>query len=253
MREEILKVNALAAAFFHEVLLTSREADAKAAREYLKGRGVNLETVKKFQLGFAPNEWDALLKYLKSKGISEELMLKAGLIIAREGKSGFYDRFRNRIVFPILDIQNRFVAFGARAMADSDGAKYINSPETVLYTKGQHMFGLQLTKAAVGKLDRIIVVEGYMDMIMPYVHGVENIAASLGTALTVEQIRLVRRYTHNVVMLFDTDAAGQSAIVRSLDLLIDEGMNVRVATLAQDEDPDSFIRQYGAGCVRQTD
>lgn len=245
LREEILKINALAAAFFHEMLLISREEVVKGSRDYLKGRGVNLETVKKFQLGFAPNEWDALLKYLRSKAISEELMLKAGLIIAREGKSGFYDRFRNRIVFPILDVQNRCVAFGARAMADSDGAKYINSPETAVYTKGQHMFGLQLTKTAVGKLDRIIVVEGYMDMIMPYIHGVENIAASLGTALTVDQIRLVRRYTHNVVMLFDTDAAGQSAIVRSLDLLIDEGMNVRVATLAQDEDPDSFIRQYG--------
>ena len=253
LREEILKINAVSAAFFHETLLTSREADVKGARDYLKGRGVNLETVKKFQLGFAPNEWDALLKYLRSKGISEDMISKAGLIIAREGKSGFYDRFRNRIMFPIGDIQNRFVAFGARAMADSDGAKYINSPETPVYTKGQQMFGLGLTKTAVGKLDRIIVVEGYMDMIMPYIHGVENIAASLGTALTIEQIRLIRRYTHNVVMLFDTDAAGQSAIVRSLDLLIDEDMNVRVATLAQDEDPDSFIRQQGvpafAACI----
>ena len=245
LREDVLKVNALAATFFHGILLESRETDVKNARDYLKGRGVELETVKKFQLGFAPNEWDALLKYLRSKGISEEVMLKAGLIIAREGKSGFYDRFRNRILFPILDIQSRPVAFGARAMQDSDGAKYINSPETPVYTKGQHMFGLSVTKAAVGKLDRIIVVEGYMDMIMPYIHGVENSAASLGTALTVDQIRLIRRYTHNVVMLFDTDAAGQSAIVRSLDLLIDEGMNVRVATLAQDEDPDSFIRQQG--------
>ena len=245
LREEILKINGLAAVFFHETLLTSREVDVKAARDYLKGRGVDLEVVKKFQLGFAPNEWDALLKYLKSKGISEELILKAGLIIAREGKAGFYDRFRNRIIFPITDIQNRPVAFGARTMADSDGAKYINSPETPVYTKGQHMFGLGLTKAAVGKLDRIIVVEGYMDMIMPYIHGVENIAASLGTALTPEQIRLIRRYTPNVVMLFDTDPAGQAAIVRSLDLLIDEGMNVGVATLAQDADPDSFIRQQG--------
>jgi DNA primase len=136
-------------------------------------------------------------------------------------------------------------------MQESDGAKYINSPETALYTKGQHMFGLQLTKAAVGKLDRIIVVEGYMDMIMPYIHGVENIAASLGTALTVEQIRLIRRYTPNVVMLFDTDTAGQSAIVRSLDLLIDEEMNVRVATLAKDEDPDSFIRLHGTEAFAQ--
>jgi len=245
LREEILKINELAAAFFHDTLLTGRESEVKAARDYLKGRGVSLETVNKFQLGFAPNEWDALLKYLRSKGISEELIFKAGLIIAREGKSGYYDRFRNRIVFPITDVQSRFVAFGARAMQDSDGAKYINSPETPVYTKGQHLFGLQLTKTAVGKLDQTIVVEGYMDMIMPYIHGVENIAASLGTALTVDQIRLIRRYTPNVVMLFDTDAAGQSAIVRSLDLLIDEGMNVRVATLAQDEDPDSFIRQQG--------
>ncbi len=245
LREEILKVNALTAAFFHELLLTSRQEEAKTAREYLKGRGVNLDTVKKFQLGFAPNEWDALLKYLRSKGISEELTAQAGLIIAREGKGGFYDRFRNRIVFPIGDVQNRYVAFGARTLQESDGAKYINSPETAVYTKGQHMFGLAETKAAVGKMDQIIVVEGYMDMIMPYIHGVENIAASLGTALTVEQVRLLRRYTQNVVMLFDTDAAGQSAIVRSLDLLIDEGMNVRVATLSQDEDPDSFIRQQG--------
>jgi DNA primase len=245
LREEVLKINVLAAGFFHETLLSSNDPQVKIARDYLKSRGVDLETVKKFQLGFALNEWDALLKYLKSKGISEELISKAGLIIAREGKNGFYDRFRNRIVFPILDIQSRCVAFGARAMQDSDGAKYINSPETPVYTKGQHMFGLQLTKAAVGKLDRVIVVEGYMDMIMPYIHGVENIAASLGTALTVEQIRLIRRYTSNVVMLFDTDAAGQSAIVRSLDLLIDEGMNVRVATLAQDADPDSFIREHG--------
>ena len=245
LREEILKINALAAVFFHETLLNGRESDVKTARDYLKGRGIDLETAKKFQLGFAPNEWDALLKYLRAKGTSEELVSKGGLIIAREGKSGFYDRFRNRVVFPIFDIQNRCVAFGARAMQESDGAKYINSPETAVYTKGHHMFGLQMTKAAIGKLDRIIVVEGYMDMVMPYIHGVENIAASLGTALTVDQIRLVRRYTTNVVMLFDTDAAGQSAIVRSLELLVDEDMNVCVATLSQDEDPDSFIRQHG--------
>lgn len=244
-REEILKINALAAGFFHETLLSAREDDVKKAREYLKGRGINLETVKKFQLGFAPNEWDALLKYLKSKGTAEEVVSKAGLVIAREGKNGYYDRFRNRVVFPILDTQSRFVAFGARAMQDSDGAKYINSPETAVYTKGQHMFGLQLSRASAAKQDRIIVVEGYMDMIMPYIHGVENIAASLGTALTVDQVRLVRRYTSNVVMLYDSDAAGQSAIARSLDLLIDEGMNVRVAALAEGDDPDSFIRRQG--------
>jgi len=245
LRDEIFKINALSAAFFHDALLKNSESDVKKARDYLKARGIDLETVKKFQVGFALNEWDALLKYLRSKGFGEELIFKAGLIIAREGKSGYYDRFRNRIIFPIADIQSRSVAFGARAMQDSDGAKYINSPETPVYTKGQHMFGLNLTKAAVGKLDQIIVVEGYMDMIMPFIHGVDNLAASLGTALTVDQIRLIRRYTPNVIMLFDTDSAGQAAIIRSLDLLIDEGMNVKVATLGVDEDPDSFIRKEG--------
>ncbi|MBF0511306.1 MAG: DNA primase [Candidatus Omnitrophica bacterium] len=245
IREDIFKINNLAAGFFHDLLLKDRTEEAKRGRDYLKERGVDLETVKKFQLGFAPNEWDALLKYLKSHGYPEERVLAAGLIIAREGKNGFYDRFRNRIVFPISDVQNRCVAFGARALSEEQGAKYINSPETAIYTKGQHMFGLNRARQVIGQMDKIIVVEGYMDMIMPYIHGVENISASLGTALTVEQIRLIRRYTSNVVMLYDADAAGQAAMIRSLDMLIDEGMNVRVAALAEGEDPDSFIRQEG--------
>jgi len=251
LRDEIYKINELAAGYFHELLLTSRDKAAEAAREYLKGRGVNLETVRKFQIGFAADEWDGLKKFLNKKGISEQLMEQAGLAIAREKKDGFYDRFRNRIIFPIFDIQSRPVAFGARAMANEEGAKYINSPETPVYTKGRHLFGLNLTKTAVGKMDQAIVVEGYMDMIMPFVHGVENIAASQGTALTVEQIRLIRRYTPNVVMLFDTDPAGQNAIIRSLDLLVEEGMNVRVVTLSAGKDPDSFIRAYGIDDFRR--
>jgi DNA primase len=130
-------------------------------------------------------------------------------------------------------------------MKDDQGAKYINSPDTPVYTKGHHLFGLQLTRNAIAKKDFAIVVEGYMDMIIPFQHGVDNIVASLGTALTVEQIRLLRRYTNNIVMLFDADKAGQAAIVRSLDLLIEQEMNVRVAKLATDEDPDSFIRKFG--------
>ena len=253
LRDEIYKVNELAAGYFHELLLASREPAAKTARDYLKNRGVSLDIVRQFQLGFAADEWEGLIGFLKQKGISLELMQQAGLIIAREKGQGFYDRFRNRVIFPIFDIQSRSVAFGARAMSNEEGAKYINSPETPVYTKGRHLFGLHLTKTAVGKLDQAIVVEGYMDMIMPFVHGVENIAASQGTALTVEQIRLIRRYTPNVVMLFDTDPAGQNAIVRSLDLLVEEGMNVRVVTLSDPaggplrggEDPDSFIRTRG--------
>ena len=244
LKDEIYKINEWALQFFHEKLLISRDADTKAAREYLKGRGIDLETVKKFKLGFAADEWEALINFLKQKKVSIELMHQAGLVIARE-KSGYYDRFRGRIIFPIFDIHSHPVAFGARALKESEGAKYINSPETPVYTKGRHLFGLDLTKKSVGELDHIVIVEGYMDMIMPFTHGVSNIAASLGTALTVEQIRLIRRYASNVIMLFDTDPAGQAAIVRSLDLLIDEGMNVKVVTLAQDLDPDSYIRKLG--------
>ncbi len=245
VREDIYKVNELALQFFHQTLLTGRDQQTEAARDYLKNRGINLDAAKQFQLGFAPGDWDGLLKHLTSKGLGLELMQQAGLIVARENKSGFYDRFRNRVMFPIFDIQSRPVAFGGRAMSGDDGAKYINSPETPVYTKGRHLFGLHLTKAAAGTMDRLIVVEGYMDMVTPFTRGVQNIAASLGTALTVEQIRLIRRYTPNVTMLFDTDPAGQSAIIRSLDLLIDEEMNTQVVKLKAGEDPDSFIRSFG--------
>jgi len=246
IKDDIYKINEWALQFFHDRLLTSLDATPKAARDYLKARGVDLETVKKFRLGCAPDGWDELISFLKQKDVSLEDMHQAGLVIARDKKSGYYDRFRGRIIFPIFDINSRPVAFGARAMSKDDGgAKYINSPETPVYTKGRHLFGLNLTKASVGDEDHIVVVEGYMDMIMPFIHGVGNIAASLGTALTVDQIRLIRRYSPNVIMLFDTDPAGQAAIVRSLDLLIDEGMNVKVTTLSEGQDPDSFIREFG--------
>lgn len=251
LKDDIYRVNEMATGYFHDLLLSSRDAAANKAREYLKNRGVSLDIVKQFRIGFAADEWDGLIRFLGSKGINSTLMEQAGLVIAREGKSGHYDRFRNRVIFPIADIQSRPVAFGARALSETEGAKYINSPETAVYTKGRHLYGLNLTKTATGKLDQAIVVEGYMDMIMPFCHTVENIMASLGTALTVEQIRLIRRYTTNVVMLFDTDPAGQNAIIRSLDLLVEEGMNVRVVTLAKDEDPDSFIRSFGVEAFRR--
>ncbi len=245
IKDDIYQINEWALQFFHEQLLTSKDATAKVAREYLKNRGVDLETVKKFRIGYAPDEWDRVIGVLKSKDVTLEVMHQAGLVITREKGGGYYDRFRGRIIFPIFDINNRPIAFGARALSNTDSAKYINSPETPIYIKGKHLFGLNLTKASVGEEDYVVIVEGYMDMIMPFVHGINNIAASLGTALTVDQIRLIRRYSPNVVMLFDTDPAGQAAIVRSLDLLIDEGMNVKVVTLGQDQDPDSFIREQG--------
>ncbi|MFH1360332.1 MAG: DNA primase [Candidatus Omnitrophota bacterium] len=244
LKEVLYSTNDCAVRFFHENLISSKEPSAVLAREYLKNRGLSLETVKKCKIGFALDQWDRLLNHLQAQKISLSFIEKAGLIVPQERGNGFYDRFRHRIIFPIFDVRLRCVAFGARAMKEGI-AKYINSPETILYTKGQHLYGLHLAKNAIQEKDSVIVVEGYMDFLIPCQAGVENIVASQGTALTVEQIRLLRRYTKNIIMLFDTDKAGESAMVRSLDLLIDEGMNVKVTLLKAGEDPDSFVRKFG--------
>ena len=243
-REQLFSVNHSAAGFFHQILMTHKNREVQEAREYLKKRGVTPEMVKKFQIGFALDQWDGLNLFLKGKNIPTNLMEKAGLIIMKEGGGGFYDRFRNRIIFPIFDVKSQCLGFGARAIKES-GAKYINSPETTIYIKGHHLYGLHLAKEGIARQDAVIIVEGYMDFIMPFQSGVNNIVASLGTALTVEQIRLIRRYTRNIIMVFDADQAGESAMLRSLHLLIEEGMNVKIGALEKGEDPDSFVRKYG--------
>jgi len=250
LAKQIYHINQSAVDFFHSNLLKDRSTEAAEARKYLKGRGIDLTAVQSFQLGFALNQWDALLKALEPSG-RLAVMEKGGLIVSRKSGSGYYDRFRNRIIFPIFDERGRPVAFGARAMDPDNPAKYLNSPESPVYVKGRHLYGFHLSKQDVARDDQIIIVEGYLDFITPFVAGVRNVAASLGTALTVEQIRLIRRYTRNVVMLFDADPAGESAMNRSLDLLIDEGMNVRIAVLSAQEDPDSYIRSYGVEAFRQ--
>ena len=244
LKELLYKSNEQAVFYFHDNLIHGKNPAAVGARTYLQRRGIKLETAKRFKLGFALDRWDGLLKDLNKKGVGTQLLEKAGLIIPQEKKDGYYDRFRNRIIFPIFDIRSRPVAFGARAMEET-GAKYINSPETAVYTKGQHLYGLYLSKEAIRQKDQVIIAEGYMDFLLPYQYGIQNIVASLGTALTIEQIRLLRRYTKNIIMLLDTDQAGQNAMVRSLDLLIEEGLDVQVASLSAGEDPDSFIRKHG--------
>jgi DNA primase len=197
------------------------------------------------------DKWDALINYLRAKNISLSLLEKAGLVLSKEG-GGYYDRFRNRIIFPIFDVNSRTLGFGARvlptviqAKPDASIAKYVNSPETPIYTKGRHLYGLNLAKEAIRENDFVAVVEGYLDFIMPYQEGFKNIVASLGTALTLEQARLLKRYTHNVVMVYDADDAGQIATLRTLDIFIEEDMEVRVVCLPQGFDPDSFVRKYG--------
>ena len=231
--------------YFHKILLSDKSLEAQKARDYLKQRKISLETAKQFQLGYAFEAWDNLLLYLRNQGFSIATIEKAGLIISRENRDGYYDRFRHRIIFPIFDAKGQCIAFGARTLEKNE-VKYINSPETPIYTKGQHVYGLHLAKQAISQKDFVIIVEGYMDCLTPYQAGVHNIVASLGTALTVEQIRLLRRYTKNVVFLYDMDAAGEAAMMRSLDILIEEGMNVKVASLDEAQDPDSFVREQGA-------
>ncbi len=244
VRESLFHVNALTAEFFHDVLVAGKSG-SQGAQEYLKNRGIKLATVQKLKIGFAPESWDSLINFLRDKKISLTSMEKAGVIIPKDKGDGFYDRFRDRIMFPIFDVRSRCLGFGARTMEKTASAKYINSPETMIYAKREHLYGFHLSKQVVAQKDCVVVVEGYMDFLTPFQAGFENIVASLGTALTSEQIRLIRRYTKNVVMLYDADAAGQAAILRSLDLLIEEDMSVKIALLASGEDPDSFVQKYG--------
>jgi DNA primase len=241
---QLYKINELAA-LFYEKNLNSQEG--AFARNYLLKRGIKEETIKLFKLGFAADKWDALISHLRAKNIPLSLLEKAGLILTK-GSGGYYDRFRNRIIFPIFDIKLRIFGFGARilsAAGNSDAAKYVNSPETLIYTKGKNPYGLNFAKEAIREDDFVAVVEGYLDFILPFQEGLKNIVASLGTALTPEQARLIKRYTQNVVMVYDADAAGELATLRTLDIFIEEGMNVRVVSLPQGFDPDLFVRKNG--------
>ncbi|MFH1397809.1 MAG: DNA primase [Candidatus Omnitrophota bacterium] len=237
---QLYKVNESAGLFYENILHSSLGLHS---RQYLINRGIKQETAKLFKLGYAPDGWDNLMNNLRGKGINLSLIEKCGLILNKED-GGYYDRFRNRIIFPIFDLKSRILGFGARVM-DASVPKYINSPETPVYIKGKNLYGLNLSKEDIARDDFAVVVEGYLDFMIPYQEGVRNIVASLGTALTPEQARLIRRYTSNVVMVYDSDTAGQMATIRSLDIFIDEGMNVKVASLPQGFDPDSFVRKSG--------
>jgi DNA primase len=237
---QLYKINESASLYYENNLKSSLGVKPK---DYLLKRRITEETVKTFRLGLALDRWDGLINYLRGKNYSLTLLEKAGLVLAKEG-GGFYDRFRNRIIFPILDIKSRVVGFGARVLEDVL-PKYINSPETSLYVKGRNLYGLHLAKDSIRDKDSVVIVEGYLDFIVPYQAGLKNIVASLGTALTSEQARLLKRFTPNMVMVYDADAAGELASLRSLDIFIEEDMNVRIVSLPQGLDPDSYVRKHG--------
>jgi len=237
---QLYKINEIAAIFYSENLYSQAGA---SAHEYLLKRGIAQETAKLFKLGVALDKWNELLSNLKLKNFSLAVIEKSGVVVAKDG-GGYYDRFRGRIIFPIFDIKSCCIGFGARVMADSL-PKYINSPETPLYIKGKNLYGLNLAKDAAREKDFIVIVEGYFDCILPFQHGLHNIAASQGTALTAHQARLIKRYTQNVVMVYDGDPAGELAALRSLEIFIEEEINVRIAAMPAGYDPDTYVRKFG--------
>jgi DNA primase len=242
LRELLFKINGLAADYFHNILV--RSADGRPGREYFSRRHISQETVSAFRLGYAVNKWDGLIDYLRSKNTSLDIGAKAGLLIPK--KDGhYYDHFRGRIMFPIFDLNHQIIGFGGRSLDDSL-PKYINTPETPLYHKGDSLYGLDSASKNIRERGLAIIVEGYMDMLVLRQHGISNAVAILGTALTSDQIRRLKGYTKDVVVLFDPDDAGREAALRSFPLFLNEGISAKVLVLPQGEDPDSFVNRYGA-------
>ncbi len=231
-------INAKAARFFYNNLGTK----GNKGLAYLKKRGLSKETITAFGLGYAPASGTALVDHLRSEGVSDDDMLKLGL--ANSGKNGLYDKFRDRVMFPIISTQDKVIGFGGRAIADIK-PKYLNSPESEIFLKKNNLFGLNLTKKEIDREGRAIIVEGYMDMISLYQNGVKNVAASLGTALTINQARLLCRYSKNIVLSYDSDSAGINAALRGIDVIIAAGGKPRVMHVTDGKDPDDFIRAHG--------
>jgi len=230
----------------------ANEASGQAARDYLAKRGVSAEAVKLFRLGAAPEVWDDTVNWATSKGYELPLMEQAGLILRKEGAENYYDRFRGRLMFPICDEQGRVIGFSGRVLtSDQKTAKYVNSPETPIFTKGKVFFGLDKSKRALLDAQSAIVCEGQLDLIACYMAGVQNIVAPQGTALTADHARILKRYVDEVVLCFDSDNAGQNAAVRSLDSLLASGLAIRVAILPAPHDPDSFIKESGGEAFKE--
>lgn len=250
---EAYEINELVKDFYQYIL--ANHPVAGEARNYLKKRGLTEETIDKFQIGFAPPSWDGLLHFLNKKGYAPEKLEKLGVVLARsKGKPGFYDRFRNRVMFPIWDIRGKVVGFGGRVLDDSV-PKYLNSPETILFNKSHLLYGINKAAESIRRNDQAIIVEGYFDVITCHQAGISNVVASLGTAFTREQGKLLLRYSQAVIMAYDADAAGVHATMRGWQLLDDLGCRVRVVSIPDGKDPDEFIMAHGAdeflGVIRQ--
>lgn len=243
LKQEIIKINVEAARYYNKEL---NGKSGGAARDYLTNRRLTEQTIRRFGLGYCPGGKDSLSKYLEGKGFKEEAILKSGLLVQKN--VAFYEKFRGRIIFPIFDIRGNVIGFGGR-VTDSSQPKYMNSPETLVYNKSRNLYALNYAKNSGEK--RLIVVEGYMDVISLHQSGITNTVASLGTALTESQGRILKKYAEEIIISYDADTAGQAATMRGLDILSDIGCNVKVLVIPDGKDPDEFIKKNGADAFRR--
>lgn len=242
-QEELFQTMKFAATFYYKNLHETEEG--KYALEYLTKRGFRVDIIKAFGLGYSLNKWDALLKYASEQKIPSDLLEKVGLI-KKNTDGGYYDTFRGRIMFPIFSVSGKIVGFGARKLFEDDNlGKYINSPETSIFNKSKILYGLNFAKDAIREKDNVLLVEGYADLLKTYQAGFKNVVSSSGTALTLEQIKLISRYTKSITILYDADSAGVRATLRGIDLVLENDMDVKIAALPKGEDPDSYIEKFG--------
>lgn len=251
-KERYAGIMALGQRFYRETL---EGGEGDIAREYLNKRGLSEAAVKAFDLGYSPSKWDSLLNFLFKKGVAQKDMEKLGLIIERTDKSGHYDRFRGRLMFPICDLRGRVIGFGGRIIptgaASGEEAKYINSPDSPIYNKGYSLYGISVTKDEIKKARTAVLVEGNVDLIACWQAGIRNVVCPLGTALTQNQAKIIRRFADNAILAFDRDSAGAAATARSVEILKDEGLNVKVSRFEGGKDPDEAIKANGAdGFIR---
>ncbi len=248
-RELLLQINSEAAIYYKAML--SDPSSGKQARDYLKKRQMKPEVIDRFMLGYAPASWTGLMQHLSRRKVSVDHLQKAGLVVAKNGKR--YDRFRDRIIFPIVDIHQKVVGCGGRSLDDSL-PKYLNSPDTLVYSKSRTLYGLHVAKDACRQSGQAFIVEGYFDLLALHCHGVENVVATLGTALTRQQVRIMKGYARQMVLVFDSDEAGIKAAERSLSLFMEEKVDARILVLPGGQDPDSYIFEVGAeGFIKASD
>jgi len=248
-RESLMIVTAYAAKFFHESLLETEDGRS-IGLSYFKERGFSNETIKKFELGYSPDQWEAFTSKALKEGYQQEFLEETGLSVKRDNGT-LYDRYRGRVMFPIHSFTGRVIAFGGRTLkSDKNVPKYVNSPESEIYHKSSVLYGLHFAKKAIRDEDNCYLVEGYADVLSVHQAGIENVVASSGTSLTVEQIRLIGRFTKNVTILYDGDAAGIKASLRGLDMILEEGLNVKVVLFPDGHDPDSYVRLVGTSAFK---